>query len=208
MKIIATQSYNINLVNDELRGNEPGIVVLPEGCWDRSDVVPEDIIKNTLEYRVSIIGTKSTAEGFDVTYLVRHGEVQPLSVYLRSSVHKFKMDSFRELYKTLNKIHEISPTQDLIWAIVRQCNGVYDPVNDTKVADLICVPSAMDHTKYEGTRELIVEANKNNIKENSTLMVQAVLNDLRGTDVFSLPAFERFGVNKQSSYKVHTYAKR
>jgi len=206
MKIISSSNSDLGIVEKELAGNEPGIIVLPEGCWDGYQGIPNEHLIATLEYRVSFIGTRSSGRGFDVAYVVKKGHVTPAGVYLRDDITARDLSSFGKLYLALNEPHEISPTDDPISAIIKQCSEIYrNPVrNDCKV-DLICVPSAMDHVTSQATKKLFLEVNGRNISEN-TLFVQAVLNDIAGTDIFQLPHFGKLG-NNLDGYKVHKYSK-
>lgn len=204
MKIITTSFYNLELIGEELRGNEPGIVVFPEGCWDGSTNVPRNARDITLEYRVSLIGTKKTTGRFDVAFLVNKGKVVPVGVYIRDSKLQ-KPPSIDNLYSSLNTLHDISPIEEQILAIVRQCSGIYEPVNDDRVTNLVCVPSTIDHTFYEETKSLIIDANRTNLTP-STLFVQSVLNNTHGTDVFKMPAFDRTQTDKTKGYAVLDYS--
>ena len=206
MKIISSSKSDLSIVEKELAGNEPGIIVLPEGCWDGYQGIPNEHLIATLEYRVSLIGTRSSGRGFDVAYVVMKGHVTPTGIYLRDAITARDLGSFGRLYLALNKPHEISPTEDHILAIIKQCSEIYkNPVRDERKVDVICVSSAMDHTADQPTKELFLEANGKNISEN-TLLVQAVLDDIAGTDIFQLPHFGKLG-NKLNGYKVHKYSK-
>lgn len=205
MKIITTPIYNLELIGEELRGNEPGIAVFPEGCWDGSATVPKTARDTSLDYRVSLIGTKKVIESFDVAFLVKGGKVIPVGVYVRDS-ESGRTSSIEELYSRFNILHDISPSEDTILAIVKQCSSIYEPVSDTRAADLICVPSSLDHTLYEETKSLIRDATKTNLIS-STLFVQAVLDNFRGTDVFTMPSFERAATTRTKGYAVFDYSR-
>lgn len=203
MKIISSSKSELStIVEKELRGNEPAIVVLPEGSWDGHESIPKDIVTTTEDYRLSIIGTKGSKRGFEVVYLVSKGSVVPLGIYLTDG--KLPNDGVRRLAVGLNRVYNISPTIDVISAIIKQCSEIYgNPINENTTVDLICLPSAIDHTQY--TKNLLVAVNKHNISD-STLLVHAVLGDTKGTDIFQLPNFVRLG-QKPNGYAVYQYSR-
>lgn len=204
MKIISSSKSDLSVVESELNGNEPAIIVLPEGSWNGNQAVPNEHAAATLEYRVSLIGTKDSGRGFDVAYVVRRGQVIPVSIYPRDNTGNREQSNFRELYLALNKPHEISPVSDMpVWAIIRQCSEIYRPMEAKRKVDLICVSSSIDHTANHPTKDLLFEKNRRNIS-GGTLLVQSVLNDIAGTDVFQFPSFARLG-KQVDGYKVHKY---
>lgn len=207
MKIISSSKPDLGIIKKELADNELCVIVLPEGSWNGHQDVPDEYLNATLEHRISVIGTMDTGRGFDVAYVVRNGQAFPAGIYLRDNITADEIKNIRDLHSSLNKPHEISPAEDAhILAMIKQYSEIYlNPVSEKRIVDVICLPSAIDHTFRETTRYFLMRVNKRNISE-KTLLVQAVLDDIAGTDIFQLPGFKRLG-GSRGMYKVYEYAR-
>ncbi|MBI1935177.1 hypothetical protein HYS31_01945 [Candidatus Woesearchaeota archaeon] len=204
MKLIITSNSSIDMIAAELNGNEPGLVVLPEGCWDGNERVPDEFIDATRERRVSIIGTMCTGQGYDVAYLLKGGSVKPVAIYFQGLGETTKSGILR-MHAEFEAPHDVSPTNDPILAIIRQCSEIYSgSAPSNRKVDLLCVPSSIDHALHDGTRKIIVDNHRASVSER-TLMLQPVLSDIYGSGIFRLPDFKRFGEQKDQ-YIVHSYS--
>lgn len=200
MKIISAQYPVLEPVERELKGNEPGILVLPEGSWDVVNGLKfEDFLAATLDYRVSVVGTRKEREEFDVAYFLRGGKAEPAAIYPHDGAEQNA--TIRDLCLRFNRVHDISPTRDSVLSIIKQCSEIYSPLASEDKVDLMCVPSSIDHTIYSSGRALLLDVNRRNIGENS-LLVQAVLHQSEGTGVFQLPDFKKLG-RKVDGYSVY-----
>lgn len=206
MKIISESQPRLYSIEMELAGNEPGIVVLPEGSWDNPDGVKfKDFLAATLDYRVSIIGTRKGRQEFDIAYVLIAGKAKPVGVYIHDDLGSGSQNA-KDLYSNLSRPHNVSPTKDPILALIKQCSEIHaSPLADDCKVDLVCVPSSIDHTVNNDTRDLIIRINRRNISENS-LFVQAVSEDINGTGIFRLPSFDVIG-KKHNGYAVHQYSR-
>lgn len=207
MKIISTSNPDLSIIKNEFADDESCVIVLPEGSWDGHQNIPDECLSATLEHRISVIGTMNTSRGFDVAYVVRNGQAFPAGICQRDIIPVHEIKNVGNLYLALNKPHEISPEEDApILAIIRQGIEIYDnPVNGKSRVDVICLPSAIDHLLDKGDRDSLMGVNGKNISE-KTLLVQAVLDDIAGTDIFQLPDFKRLG-KPRDLYKVYEYSK-
>ena len=163
MKLIASSKPGLSMIERELKGNEPGIALLPEGIWDGGTSIPDEVLQLTLDYRVTIIGTRKTELGFDVVYFVRDGIAVPAGVYLKDNMSYRYLNAYR-LFHALNTVHDVSPCGEPVTAIIKQCSEVFtNPPQSVNGVDLICVPSSIDHTRYESVRNLLFKANRKSI---------------------------------------------